>query len=164
MVGWLLTCVFAVAGSWFLFHGTRSGDAATRVSDGLHGLLCLAMIAMLWPWGARIPVSVQLTGYALAALWFLIRTRESAGHLHHALMAAGMAWMIVTHSRPHLHHTLPTAMIIGSVLLGVYFALAALPWFAGAVTRTNRPAIDAGAHATLSLGMTVLLAIPLAAG
>ncbi|GAA1974632.1 DUF5134 domain-containing protein [Amycolatopsis minnesotensis] len=100
---WILTAVFAATGVFCAYRCVRHGTAATRVSDALHVLMCAGMVAMAWPAAmtfARIPQTVL---FAAAAAWFagaLVlrggahRDHGSTSHAHHALMMAGMAWMV----------------------------------------------------------------------
>jgi hypothetical protein len=159
MTGWILTAVFAGAGSWLLRHGVRSGVPATvRISHGVHGVMAAAMIAMVWPWGMELPAAPWLAALGLAGIWFLASTRD-AGGVHHALMAAAMAWMVIVPAHHH-QHPVPTGVLVASTALVAYFGLATVPWFAAAVYRR---ASGAGAHAVLSAGMSVQLALPLLA-
>jgi len=114
------------------------------------------MIAMAWPWGMELPAVPRLAVLVLAGIWLVASTRD-AGGVHHALMAAGMAWMILM---PAHHHPVPLGILVASTALVAYFGLATVPWFAAAVYRR---ASCAGAHAVLSAGMSVQLALPLLA-
>ncbi|ASO21230.1 hypothetical protein FHR81_002199 [Actinoalloteichus hoggarensis] len=109
LLRWLFTIGFAVALIGFLrqLAGRRVDGPSlpARISALTHVLMCVAMIAMAWPWGMSVPLTPQLVVFSLATAWFLALTvgrlragRELAGglsaHVHHTLMAAAMVWML----------------------------------------------------------------------
>ncbi len=88
-----LTAVFAGVCVWYLGILARVVTRLSRklavISVGLHILMCLAMISMLWPWGTRIPVIALVTVFTAGAAWFaglaLFRVRGTGHDLGHSL-------------------------------------------------------------------------------
>jgi hypothetical protein len=180
LVDWILTAAFAVTGLWFLFGralfraGSPAAGIGDRISDVAHALTCAVMIAMTWPWGVYVPAWPQVTALIVATGWFLVmganpgwrsashaRGMRRLPHLHHALMAAAVIWMIVVlpasvsmgGSEPRvgspaaLFSDMPAnpadasdAVMFVGVVLAAYFLLAALPWCAAAVGIGRRAA------------------------
>ncbi|MEU6173624.1 DUF5134 domain-containing protein [Streptantibioticus parmotrematis] len=111
---WILTLVFALVTAFSVTRAVRPGAghggsvSAQRVTHALHAVMGLAMIAMAWPWGMRLPVAPQVALFSLAAVWFVASvaldgrgmwTHDGDGHprLHgllHAVMMGAMAWMV----------------------------------------------------------------------
>jgi hypothetical protein len=113
---WVLSAAFAVAVGYYLSRMVthrRSGVRRPVLDEGLHALMGVAMIAMLWSWGAGVPVMAYVLVFTAAALWFvaeaLFATRSPvtgptgpalcagpAGNAwYHALMMGSMVWMAV---------------------------------------------------------------------
>jgi hypothetical protein len=96
---WIVTVAFAAAGAFCLYRCVRHGSAVHRVCDVLHALMCAAMVAMAWPGAMNVARIPQIVFFAVAALWFagmLVLGRKNRLSLgHHALMMAGMAWMVL---------------------------------------------------------------------
>jgi hypothetical protein len=111
-----LTAVFAAVCVWYLVILCRIVTRLSRklavISIGLHVLMCLAMISMVWPWGTRVPVIALVTVFTAGAAWFaglaLFRVREAGHDLVHAAgrfagwyqagMMGAMVWMAVAMS------------------------------------------------------------------
>jgi hypothetical protein len=111
-----LTSVFAAVCVWYLVVlgrvVTRLSRKLAVVSIGLHVLMCLAMISMVWPWGTRVPVIALVMVFTAGAAWFaglaLFRIREAGHDLGHAAgrfagwyqagMMGAMVWMAVAMS------------------------------------------------------------------
>ncbi|WP_269855523.1 DUF5134 domain-containing protein [Streptomyces sp. RPT161] len=111
---WTLTLLFAAVTAYSAARTLRPGRAhggstvAERVTHSVHALMGLAMIAMVWPWGMRLPTTPQVVVFSLASAWFvasaLLHGRwvwgsDGDGHprLHgvpHAVMMGAMAWML----------------------------------------------------------------------
>lgn len=75
------------------------------VSNGLHLVMAIAMVVMLWPVGAALPTTGPAVFFLLAAGWFATLTALRAktitalvGCSYHALMMLAMAWMYVAMS------------------------------------------------------------------
>lgn len=109
----LLTVACLATGSWHLGRCIRASDGGgvsaltCRISDFAHVIMSAAMLAMVWPWGMKLPAWPQLAVFALATVWFLahavsaLRSQaepfvQSAPPVHHALTMAAMVWMITT--------------------------------------------------------------------
>lgn len=105
---WILTVLFAVIVAYSLYRATRPGDTLwARLIQVLHALMGAAMLAMVWPWGMKVPALAECIAFGLATAWFLLlavlpgptlRTSVGGGHprLHnalHATMMGAMAWM-----------------------------------------------------------------------
>jgi hypothetical protein len=161
-VSWILTITFAVTGLWFLLGGGRTG----WLTDGVHAVGSAAMIAMIWPWGARVPAWPQVVAFTVAAGWFLTRvvrsTRQNRSWwspAHHAIMAGALVWMIVmmpettsmeaSMPQPGGDDAMGSAMSSGgsgavgavSVVIAAYFLVATWPWVSAAIG-TFRPGGD----------------------
>ncbi|MGW1163154.1 DUF5134 domain-containing protein [Streptomyces sp. NPDC002519] len=102
---WILTAVFALSALHGGWQVARPGYAsARRVDHGLHTLMGLAMIAMVWPWGMDLPAAPQVVLFGAGAVWFartapsLLRSgswlKSGAVPLPHVVMTAAMAWMV----------------------------------------------------------------------
>jgi hypothetical protein len=113
VAAWTLTIAFAATALWFLINVLRTTDSPPnvirRLGDVVHASTSAIMIAMIWPWGARIPVWPQVAVFGLGVCWFLgllvvsrlraeprRRLLHDSAHLHHLVMAAALIWMIVT--------------------------------------------------------------------
>jgi hypothetical protein len=169
-----------------LHQCARSGGVADRISTFLHALMCLAMIPMLWLWGARVPHELQVLVLGSSVVWFAVlaagahRVMPAIKDGHHALMAALMVWMVVmpipaqsdisapgTGGQAGMGHTnrpAPTA-----VMLAAYCLVATVIWLVEAGTTTGtasstaagteRPGHrlpTAAGHAAMSVGAGVL--------
>lgn len=108
LLSWVLTVLFAVTAAWCAYSATRPALLARdRLSSVSHLVMSLLMIAMVWPWGMRVPATPQIVLFAATALWFaaltVLRTPCAHGygsprlaHGHHAVMSAAMVWMLAT--------------------------------------------------------------------
>lgn len=113
---WVLSVAFAVAVGYYLGRMVthrRYGARRSVLDEGLHALMGVAMIAMLWSWGSGIPIMAYVLVFTAAALWFVaealfaghspatgpVVTGHCAGPAgnawYHALMMASMVWMAV---------------------------------------------------------------------
>ena len=180
---WLLTVVFAASGLGSLPVRRPPGPAraADRVSAIFHVVTSVALIAMAWRSEPTLAVWLQTALFGSAVIWFALgrsggtarrRVRWLPG-FHHALMSAAMIWMITAlptampmapaaparSGMPAMSHPAGSAaVLVISVLLAAYFALAAIPWFARAKGPGRRPNDRAAAsHAAMSAGMAGML-------
>ncbi|MFI0469143.1 DUF5134 domain-containing protein [Saccharopolyspora sp. 5N102] len=83
MLAWLLTVLYAATSVWCGIRVARpSSTLPDRISFACHLAMSWAMIAMLWPWGTRIPEIPQIVFFALATAWFLLLAgnRRLCGH------------------------------------------------------------------------------------
>ncbi|QWF85271.1 DUF5134 domain-containing protein [Amycolatopsis sp. CA-230715] len=192
---WILTAVFVATGAFCGYRCLRHGTPAARVSDVLHVIMCAGMVAMAWPAAmtfARIPQTVL---FAAAAAWFagalILRSGDhddhrGTAHAHHALMMAGMAWMVFMmpsamsgmvmsapeHGGEHagmamgdgmtMSGSAPPHVAIVAGILAVLFLVAGTGWLARAIDlgrADHRPDLrTAGlaAEGAMSLGMAVM--------
>ena len=156
-----LTAVFAGVCVWYLgILGrvvTRLSRKLAVISVGLHVLMCLAMISMLWPWGTRIPVIALVTVFTAGAAWFaglaLFRVRGTGHGLGHDL--GHSLGHDLGHSLGHdLGHSLGHA---AGRFAGWYQAgmMGAMVWMAVAMSAATSPAglLAAGSAPAASGGM-----------
>ncbi|MFK0295266.1 DUF5134 domain-containing protein [Streptomyces sp. NPDC090442] len=102
---WVLTALNALP----VLYGLRSvvardGALVDRIDHGLHVLMGVLMIAMVWPWGMGLPAGPQVGVFVAGALWFgcagplraqsADRGRALLAALPHVLMMGAMAWMV----------------------------------------------------------------------
>jgi hypothetical protein len=129
---WSLTVVFAIATAFHLTRVTRpAATAEERVSEALHLLMGASMIVMIWPWGAAVPSTWWISGFALSTGWFTAHAvrpaADRAAPVFFATAAATMVWMSAA---PKGHHM--AGMAHGpdwiSTALGAYLVAAALGW------------------------------------
>ena len=116
---WLLSALFTTTAACYAgtalvaVASSRLGGRRVAVNAGLHVLMSVAMIAMLWSWGSVIATITQVTVFTAAAAWYVAlvvfgsRTRPGQGHdhhdaalgnLYHAGMMGSMVWMAVVMS------------------------------------------------------------------
>lgn len=107
---WVTTGLFLFsAAETALTIARRPRTWAQVVGHLLHFLMAVAMAAMAWPWGARVPPTGPAVFFVLAAAWFA--TTAATAHTtaprlwdgYHALMMLATAWMYVIMS----DHLLP---------------------------------------------------------
>jgi hypothetical protein len=94
LVGALLLCTLNVV--------VHRRQAISAVSNGLHIVMILAMLDMVWPSAMLVPPTGAVLVFAMCAAWYLIVTlrggyRPMTGGYHVAMMAA-MSWMYVVMS------------------------------------------------------------------
>src|SRR5690242_2802752 len=83
---WLLTVAFGGAALFHLHRILRPARAFPAptgehlLSEALHLVMGISMIAMIWPWGGHVPVAIWLVVFALSTGWFMARALWSAGH------------------------------------------------------------------------------------
>ncbi|WP_143230306.1 DUF5134 domain-containing protein [Actinosynnema sp. ALI-1.44] len=158
---WWFTALFVLPGLFFLVRCLVRRVTAVRISDGLHVLMCAGMIVMMWPAAGAVPVAAQLAVFGLGTLWFagLVVVgyddcewpRSWGAHAHHAIMMAGMVWMVAIMSMQD--HVVP------GLQAGIAAVLAVLLLFgAGAVAvRASRAAsgvpLPVAADVLMSVGM-----------
>lgn len=94
------------------------------VSHALHFVMSVAMVAMAWPWGARISPTPLAVFFFLAAAWFVtmgvVAARTTAPRLlygYYGLMMLATAWMYVL-MNPDLLPARPAAKP-GMAMLGM---------------------------------------------
>lgn len=120
---WVLTVAFAAGGAYHLGRLVRAQPAEHRISETLHLIMGAAMVAMVWPWGARLPQAVWATVFTLSTAWFVASAAWSPGRrlgpASFAAAAMSMVWMgtaPVDHHPPAHHH--PGMAMAGPGLAG----------------------------------------------
>lgn len=190
---WLLTVAFAGAAVFHLVRLTSSLRAAAsrgaavlpptgdgRISESLHLAMSVAMIVMLWPWGARVPAIVWIVVFTASTGWFVVRTvrvpgrRLSSGFI--AVTTAAMVWMAASPAHAaaggtaHHDHAAGHSAADGyaawiSAGLGTFLVLVALWWVARALRLGSLHQQPDGAsvnwpglcHGVMSAGMGLAL-------
>lgn len=189
----VLTVLFAAVA----LHGVHgilrpvspSGTGRTDTVNGLlHAAMAVAMAVMVWPAGTDVPALPQTVLFSAAALWFAaraaLRQQNRAADAAHAVMAAGMAWMVtvmghaMTPGAPHSpaahdgHHAaasgVPAMSLTDSgargvaLALAVWCVLAAWWWLARAFDTARlasgpHDALHSACHGAMSAGTAVML-------
>lgn len=107
---WILSAAFAVAAGYYIAHvaGQRRSGWWSTFGAGLHALMGIAMIVMLW--NAAVPIMLYVTVFTGAMLLFIAEALFIAhpatggpvviGHdaCYHAMMMGSMVWMGVVMS------------------------------------------------------------------
>jgi hypothetical protein len=107
---WISTALFVFAAAYCIYAIANARRSTVRVDHVVHLAMCIAMIAMAWQWGMRIPTVPQGIFFVAATAWFAVsaaRSRTSPiaessdqhSHgpvlgLYHAAMMAAMVWML----------------------------------------------------------------------
>lgn len=173
----ILSVIFGVSGIYFvvrLFIGVGSVD---RIINLAHVLMSATMFAMVWPWGAHVPLAPQFIVFSVAAVWFVYLAvfrpnvpfgAISAHHRrplllgYHAIMMASMVWMAAQMSltpmsksmasmsmgTPSHAMTAPSWALAISFVFAAFFALATVVFIVEAI-REKRPV--EGPHSELVL-------------
>ena len=176
---WALTAVFVVVAAFYL-DGLARRDVRRAiepaVDDGLHVLMAVGMIAMLWPWGMAVPVIVYVVIFTASALWFVSRAlfvsspvlvgardTAAAGHhggrgfaWYHAGMMASMVFMAVAMSVG-----MSTLPLLSGTSAASGMAMAGMDMGSGDSSATAAPGMAAGMQAVPWVGV---LSLVLAAG
>ncbi len=160
-----LTAVFAAVCVWYLVILCRVVTRLSRklavISIGLHVLMCLAMISMVWPWGTRVPVIALVTVFTAGAAWFaglaLFRVRAAGHDLVHAAgrfagwyqagMMGAMVWMAVAMSAATAPAGLLAAGAAGQASSGGMSGMSGMSMGASSASSTSG---TIGTSATLS--------------
>lgn len=98
---WVVTGLFSLtAVECVLAVVARRRPWTWVVSHGLHFVMAVAMVAMAWPWGARLPATAPAVFFVLAAITFvamaIVVARTTGLRLrygYHALMMLATGWM-----------------------------------------------------------------------
>ncbi|WP_433294658.1 DUF5134 domain-containing protein [Pseudonocardia sp. CA-142604] len=108
---WILSAAFAVAAGYYIARVAGQWRTRPRLGStlgaGLHALMGIAMIAMLW--SAAVPIMLYVTVFTGAMLWFVAEALfagpaagvpVASGHdaWYHAMMMGSMVWMGVVMS------------------------------------------------------------------
>jgi uncharacterized protein DUF5134 len=93
---WTLTGLFGVCAGLYLQQVRTAHVWQPKVAWSLHALMAVAMIAMAWPWGMRVPPIAYVLLFTASALYFAYLGMFTAhvGHTrYHASMMASMVLM-----------------------------------------------------------------------
>lgn len=128
----LLTVLFTVTALGYLGFAFRPGSTeVSRLSDILHVLMSVAMLAMPWPWGLTLaPPTMQIIVFAVATLFYLVLTLGSGrygSHEHHG--PGGSGRLVLGY-----HVVMMAAMVVMGVMM--------LPMAGGAAM--SMPEMDMG--------------------
>lgn len=153
---WLVTALFMLAGGYSSYCCVRPRWPVLRYCHGWHVIMCVAMMAMAWPWGMTLPIKPQLVIFICATLWFLwlglsggccasddpqrIRTRLAMGY--HALMMLAMGWMLwvmghAMHGHAHHHEMMASGAGLTTAWL-ILFGVATLYYLVQGLWRLSR--------------------------
>ena len=187
---WLLTVAFGGAAVFHLLRCLRppaawlSPVAEHRLSEMLHLVMGLSMIAMIWPWGAAVPAAVWIVVFMMSTGWFVVQavwtSRRRAVPVFFATATGTMVWMgasIPGHASAGGHGGMDMAGMghapVGcagwvSALLGGYLVLAAFWWVGrgmhiGGLSTATTDAVarpldwSALCHGVMSAGMGIAL-------
>jgi hypothetical protein len=126
---WVVTGLSALsAGAWGLAIVSRHRVWTEAVRCGLHFVMAIAMLVMVWPWGAQLPATGPAVFFVLAAVWFVILSLNPAEvpgetvplrtvYGYHALMMLAMAWMytfihgLLSPGHSSMHHHMDMDMV-----------------------------------------------------
>lgn len=110
MTAVVVTVLFAVAGAYCAIRVVVGWSWIDRLSNGVHLVMSLVMLAMPWPWASVFPTAAQIVFFTAAGLWYVYLGLFDAhadagpgeGHhsgpallWYHAGMMAAMVWMAV---------------------------------------------------------------------
>jgi hypothetical protein len=187
---WLLTVAFGGAAVFHLLRCLRppaawlSPVAEHRLSEMLHLVMGLSMIAMIWPWGAAVPTTAWIVIFMMSTGWFVVRavwtSRRRAVPVLFATATGTMVWMgasIPGHASTGGHGGMDMAGMghapVGcagwvSTLLGGYLVLAAFWWVGrgmriGSLSAATTDAVacpldwSALCHGVMNAGMGIAL-------
>ncbi|PCN48190.1 hypothetical protein Csp2054_08530 [Curtobacterium sp. 'Ferrero'] len=89
-----LTVLFALTGAGYLAFACRPGsDGVARVSDVLHVLMSVAMLAMPWSWGMTVaPPVLQVVVFGIGTAFYLVLVLSGGRlgrHDHHGPGGSG---------------------------------------------------------------------------
>jgi hypothetical protein len=187
---WLLTVAFGGAAVFHLLRclrppaAWRSPVAEHRLSEMLHLVMGLSMIAMIWPLGATVPAAAWIVVFMMSTGWFVVpavrTSRRRAVAVFFATATGTMVWMgasIPGHASAGDHGGMDMAGMghapVGcagwvNALLGGYLVLAAFLWVArgmriGGLSAATTDAVacpldwSALSHGVMSAGMGIAL-------
>jgi hypothetical protein len=140
---WVLTIAFVATSAFHLARCLWHAAGDAMVSEALHMVMGVSMVAMIWPWGDVVPAPVWVAVFTVSTGWFVARALGSAGRrLVPAFFATSMAAMVwMGASMPAQasagRHEMTMDMPAGSLglagwisgVLGGYLVLAAFWWF-----------------------------------
>jgi hypothetical protein len=187
---WVLSAVFVLTSGFHLARCLRPRRlpgpvARSRVSEALHLIMGVSMIAMIWPWGAIVPVPVWAAVFTASTGWFAAQTWRPTGRrrvpVFFASSMAAMVWMGVSTPAQASSGDRSGMVMDGmamssgppgvtgwiSGLLGGYLVVVAFWWFARGLRLGPAPLVagrrppplswSALCHGLMSIGMGLAL-------
>jgi hypothetical protein len=164
---WAVTVIFVVTAGYAIVRARSHRGGVALVSQLLHAVMALAMIAMTWLRQPDWLGWLQLAAFAVAGGWYLLPgvrgrcARDSA--ITHAVMMFGMAWMVlVMVIRPagSLATLAGVAVLVGFLAVGSRQAVAlAVPLVERRMAVRTRE-LDRVATLLMVLGM-IIMTIPM---
>lgn len=115
----VLTVVFAITAAGYLLFALRGRtNAVSRISDVLHLLMSIAMLAIPWGWGSVVaPPVAQIVVFSLATAFYLVLLvggDRVGAHEHHG--PGGSARLVVGY-----HVVMMAAMVVmGAMMTGMH--------------------------------------------
>ncbi|GAB3761155.1 DUF5134 domain-containing protein [Microlunatus parietis] len=166
---WAITVISVAVAAYGVLRLLRPWGCAGRtgvISQLLHVIMAVAMIAMVWLPQPAWSGWLQLTGFALAGVWYLLPRVRCSGDREtwptHAVMMFGMSWMsLVMIIRPPG----PIASLAGIAVLVAFLAVGSRQAVALAgplVRRHGRRVADRSATVAMVLGM-IIMTVPMLA-
>ncbi|MFC7624202.1 DUF5134 domain-containing protein [Microlunatus sp. GCM10028923] len=166
---WAITVISAAVAAYGVVRLVRPWGCAGRtgaVSQLLHVIMAVSMIAMVWLRQPAWSGWLQLAGFALAGVWYLLPRVRCSGDREawpaHAVMMFGMSWMaLVMIIRPPG----PIASLAGIAVLVAFLVVGSrqLVALAGPVLRRHRHRIaERTATVAMVLGM-IIMTVPMLA-
>lgn len=166
---WAITVISVAVAAYGVVRLVRPVGCPGRtgtVSQLLHVIMALAMIGMVWLRQPAWSGWLQLAGFALAGLWYLLPRVRCSGDRGswptHAVMMIGMSWMaLVMIIRPPG----PVASLVGIAVLVAFLVAGSrqLVALAGPVARRHgRRIVDRSATVAMVLGM-IIMTVPMLA-
>ncbi|ORV65511.1 DUF5134 domain-containing protein [Mycobacterium gastri] len=134
---WGVTGLFVLAASECgLAIVTKRGPWTMAVSHWWHLVMAVAMAAMAWPWGARLPTTGPAVFFLLGTVWFMAVAVAAARTVavfalygYHGLMMLATAWMYVIMD-PRLSGTGPATSMPGMDMDAAHVSSTGPPvWF-----------------------------------
>jgi Domain of unknown function (DUF5134) len=103
VVRWVVIGLFALTAVEFgIAVVTKPRPWTSAVNHALHFVMAVAMVAMAWPWRARLPTTGPAVFFLLAAVTFVAMAIFAVGttsrrelYAYHGLMMLATAWMYV---------------------------------------------------------------------
>lgn len=170
---WAITVISAAVAVYGVVRLVRREGCSGRtavISQGLHVIMAVAMIAMVW-WSQPVWSGwLQLAGFALAGVWYLLPGVRCSGDREawrtHAVMMFGMSWMaLVMIVRPPgpIASLAGIAVLVAFLVVGSRQLLAlAGPVLAGWARRHRRRVAERTATVAMVLGM-IIMTVPMLA-
>ncbi|WP_152362667.1 DUF5134 domain-containing protein [Microlunatus speluncae] len=165
---WTVTVIFVATALYAIIRAAARPGWVTLVSQLLHAVMAVAMIAMTW-WRQPDWLGwLQLAAFALAGVWYLlpgVRDRcDRHSAITHAVMMFGMSWMVlVMIIRPagSIATLAGVAVLVAFLAVGSRQVVAlAVPVAERRVAALRPRELDRAATALMVLGM-IIMTVPM---